>query len=206
MSTPDFNMTNLTTTDIMNTTFGPIFNESGSEDIINSNHINRRDVDSENSEALEIFGFVMIGFIAACLICMISMCIFIICSECLKDCYDNSSFRNRVRRQDSEEFDTISYSSYDSDRYLVSNVFPGNPKNLILKETSTDKINFENCINCTICLEEIQRDEKICQLPCGHVFHQECISNWHSSDANYTRSCPLCRDNMKLLEVVVHNI
>lgn len=42
--------------------------------------------------------------------------------------------------------------------------------------------------HCSICLGEYEDNEKLSKLPCGHIFHEECIDSWC---ANHTR-CPLC--------------
>lgn len=46
-------------------------------------------------------------------------------------------------------------------------------------------------IDCVICLEEVVQNGQAESLPCGHVFHQECIALWlkQSVEAN----CPICR-------------
>jgi hypothetical protein len=46
--------------------------------------------------------------------------------------------------------------------------------------------------HCSICLCEYETNERLYELPCTHVFHQECIDSWTS---NHTK-CPLC--NMEL--------
>lgn len=40
------------------------------------------------------------------------------------------------------------------------------------------------------CLAKIEKDERIRRLPCGHVFHQDCIDQWLSPAHN---TCPYCR-------------
>lgn len=42
---------------------------------------------------------------------------------------------------------------------------------------------------CAVCTEGIRFGGAAKRTPCGHVFHQDCISRWLS--VNY--SCPLCR-------------
>ncbi|KAL5227295.1 hypothetical protein ABZP36_015560 [Zizania latifolia] len=45
-------------------------------------------------------------------------------------------------------------------------------------------------VECAVCLNAVDEGEMARQLPgCGHVFHQECIDVWLSSNA----SCPVCR-------------
>lgn len=57
------------------------------------------------------------------------------------------------------------------------------------------------CINeeCSMCLESLilSPDEEglICQLPCGHCFHDECIRTW----LNRQQRCPLCKKDIKSL-------
>eukprot|EP00931_Biecheleriopsis_adriatica_P120851 TRINITY_DN95951_c0_g1_i1.p1 TRINITY_DN95951_c0_g1~~TRINITY_DN95951_c0_g1_i1.p1 ORF type:complete len:290 (-),score=35.55 TRINITY_DN95951_c0_g1_i1:43-912(-) len=40
---------------------------------------------------------------------------------------------------------------------------------------------------CYICLEAPTVDELVCQLPCGHLFHKECVHCW----LKRTAACPL---------------
>lgn len=42
---------------------------------------------------------------------------------------------------------------------------------------------------CHICLCELQPHTRVAQLPCQHVFHQECISRWLTQ---CNGKCPLC--------------
>ena len=42
---------------------------------------------------------------------------------------------------------------------------------------------------CSICLNEIKKEEDTCLIPCGHMFHDKCINKW--LDTNNT--CPVCR-------------
>jgi len=44
---------------------------------------------------------------------------------------------------------------------------------------------------CVICLEgfEIESQEKCCQTPCGHFFHEKCLKEWAKTQLD----CPTCR-------------
>jgi hypothetical protein len=44
---------------------------------------------------------------------------------------------------------------------------------------------------CNICIEEFKK--RAVQLPCKHLFHQQCIVPW----LNYNHTCPLCRYELK---------
>ncbi|GMH16520.1 hypothetical protein Nepgr_018361 [Nepenthes gracilis] len=43
---------------------------------------------------------------------------------------------------------------------------------------------------CSVCVEPFRQDSAGKQLPCGHVFHASCISDW----IFLRNSCPICRD------------
>lgn len=44
--------------------------------------------------------------------------------------------------------------------------------------------------HCAVCAEGLRLGAEVKRIPCGHVFHHDCISRWLS--VNY--SCPLCRE------------
>jgi hypothetical protein len=44
---------------------------------------------------------------------------------------------------------------------------------------------------CAICLEDLEADERIAGLSCGHGFHQRCLMRWLGRPG--TSGCPLCR-------------
>lgn len=55
------------------------------------------------------------------------------------------------------------------------------------KERATTCIQITHCI---ICLEGMNSGETVLEaLPCGHVFHTDCIRKW----ANYKSHCPIDR-------------
>ena len=47
--------------------------------------------------------------------------------------------------------------------------------------------------NCCICLDEIALGEKTVLLPCGHMFHSDCIITWLKKN----NTCPMCRFEIK---------
>lgn len=48
----------------------------------------------------------------------------------------------------------------------------------------------EKYCDCCICINDFVNNEKIIELPCGHLFHPECIINWLGK---YSHKCPLCK-------------
>lgn len=51
------------------------------------------------------------------------------------------------------------------------------------------KINEDN-INCSICMESLNKNEDAKKLQCNHLYHPECIKSYL---LNYDYKCPLCR-------------
>lgn len=47
-------------------------------------------------------------------------------------------------------------------------------------------------ICCSICLNEYASDDEVMKLPCKHIFHTPCISEW----AYLSQLCPVCRTNI----------
>lgn len=62
-----------------------------------------------------------------------------------------------------------------------------------------EKVTFQDCSEsmreCTICSEEFHQNDlvnQIVRMPCGHVYHQQCIQKW----LKISHLCPLCRYKM----------
>ena len=64
--------------------------------------------------------------------------------------------------------------------------------------------------NCSVCLEEVtqeatqdEKQQKLCLLPCKHIFHYQCLIQWileQSKERSLSRAntsllgtCPICR-------------
>lgn len=45
---------------------------------------------------------------------------------------------------------------------------------------------------CSICLEELLKGETALRIPCGHLFHEECVKDWLKK----SNECPVCRFEM----------
>ena len=43
---------------------------------------------------------------------------------------------------------------------------------------------------CAICLSAIEDGERVGDIPCGHLFHKDCLKMW----LNRRKRCPLCQD------------
>ncbi|KAJ1664620.1 hypothetical protein IW140_004013 [Coemansia sp. RSA 1813] len=47
--------------------------------------------------------------------------------------------------------------------------------------------------SCVICLEEYIVDDEVRVLPCGHVFHDQCIIPWLLRPNSKFHECPMCK-------------
>ena len=70
-----------------------------------------------------------------------------------------------------------------------------NAMNNILKQLQVTKIEDINKLNdqnkkCVICLEDFKNDDKSIYLPCFHLFHEKCITDWINMKKGF---CPFCR-------------
>jgi hypothetical protein len=45
--------------------------------------------------------------------------------------------------------------------------------------------------DCAVCLGEFELEEMVRELPCDHIFHNDCILNWFIKAKS--PACPLCR-------------
>ena len=43
--------------------------------------------------------------------------------------------------------------------------------------------------SCSVCLEDFRPEDRLITIPCGHLFHEKCLSDWLEINA----ICPLCR-------------
>lgn len=46
--------------------------------------------------------------------------------------------------------------------------------------------------HCAVCLGDYELGDRVKELPCGHLFHTQCIAQWLDSST----LCPLCRENL----------
>ncbi len=101
----------------------------------------------------------------------------------------------------------------ESDESEIDNIIQRNPE---LKEKNKDmetiikllpiselKKKFENKDNesqykCIICLEDFEIGENISTLPCTHIFHSNCITNWFKKSCE----CPLCKFEVTLKSLI----
>ena len=77
------------------------------------------------------------------------------------------------------------------DNYIHKWRFNRNLKeHLIQSETIVSNNLIGSREECSICLETYQARDKIVQLTCNHIFHNDCIREWL---LNKNNNCPMCR-------------
>ena len=59
----------------------------------------------------------------------------------------------------------------------------------VTKIEDISKLNDENK-KCIICLEDFKNNDKSIYLPCFHLFHEKCITDWINMNKGF---CPFCR-------------
>ena len=61
--------------------------------------------------------------------------------------------------------------------------------NLPLVTVTADDLLEASNKECTVCLDEQKLGSLACKLPCGHLFHKECVKDWLCRHC----ICPVCR-------------
>jgi len=58
---------------------------------------------------------------------------------------------------------------------------------------------------CTICMNEYERNSSVRALACGHTFHDECINKWfrQQTSAGNHHSCVICKARVTTLGLLV---
>lgn len=58
-----------------------------------------------------------------------------------------------------------------------------------IKVTVHDIAANEESNECSICLDELQIGQPALRIPCGHLYHEECVKDW----LRKSNECPVCR-------------
>ncbi|CAE7802192.1 Rnf103 [Symbiodinium sp. CCMP2456] len=52
---------------------------------------------------------------------------------------------------------------------------------------------------CLCCLEDFEDSSVVALLPCGHIFHEDCIMAWTIAKRRASKGCPVCRQSFLVL-------
>ncbi len=92
-----------------------------------------------------------------------------------------------VNRYDNSDIDILSGSTSLS-RSINNRSFEINQYNNFLRIKYPVIKTADKTINCcSICLDVIEKENKIYVLKCNHIFHVECLNKWNKN------TCPYCR-------------
>jgi hypothetical protein len=75
---------------------------------------------------------------------------------------------------------------------------PQDPKMKSQTFSSLPTVRARDCevYQCTICIEDVNPDESLVQLPCGHAFHALCAARWLTQAGKHAsgkrQCCPIC--------------
>ena len=111
--------------------------------------------------------------------------------EKIKRNEENLRRNEETLRKIEEEFNRIKEEVLRRIRINENN----NEINNILKQLPVNKIEDISKLNdekkrCVICLEDFQNNDKSIYLPCFHLFHEKCLTDWINVKKGF---CPLCR-------------
>lgn len=143
--------------------------------------------------------FVVVICFVFCICC--SCCVGIWTCICCKICYDNRRMEREFRllnerrlhhpnRQELIESILRHLQQLEHDVGAQTPLGSNQSKNLPKREYTKE----DNADTCAICVDEFQENVVVRELPCGHIFHPDCIDEWLS---NYSSMCPLCKDNLR---------
>lgn len=120
--------------------------------------------------------------------------------------------QNRVSSSSSDEDWTLSEDSLtdDDNNVMQSSVSPitnfdesqhiieiihQNSNPVLIETVESDDDDDDIPSKCSICLSKYELKDKKTKLPCDHLFHEKCITNWLIKNNN--KKCPLCRRVVK---------
>ena len=91
--------------------------------------------------------------------------------------------------------DSMSYEQLLQLEDNMGHVNKGLSKNQIdkLPIVKYDKDKYSENYQCIICMEEFEKKEKVKLLPCGHIFHDNCIKQWLLKQ----KTCPFCKGEIR---------
>mmetsp|Transcript_30395 Transcript_30395/g.65460 ORF Transcript_30395/g.65460 Transcript_30395/m.65460 type:complete len:144 (-) Transcript_30395:662-1093(-) len=81
----------------------------------------------------------------------------------------------------------------------IEHFFP--PERLNAKCCDEEEGGESKDTTCIICLSDIDNDEVIRSLKCGHIFHAQCIDGWWTAGSKAAcLQCPHCRQDQVTME------
>jgi len=73
-------------------------------------------------------------------------------------------------------------------------LLPPNFLDSMAKHTADE---YDDIVECCICLQELAPNTTVVQLPCKHAFHQGCAEKWLTQCPTFRfAKCPMCRQQL----------
>ncbi|KAI9136024.1 hypothetical protein BKA69DRAFT_1034042 [Paraphysoderma sedebokerense] len=71
---------------------------------------------------------------------------------------------------------------------------PPAPEDVIkeLPRVKVNQVHVDKSIDCAVCQEKYELENEVIQLPCLHLFHEDCIVPWLKNNG----TCPVCRHSL----------
>ncbi|KAL2559101.1 E3 ubiquitin-protein ligase [Forsythia ovata] len=66
-------------------------------------------------------------------------------------------------------------------------------------ENNNNDASDDSSVECAVCLCRIDEGDEVRELRCNHLYHRVCLDRWVGYGH---RTCPLCRNNLKPLQLV----
>ena len=106
-----------------------------------------------------------------------------------------SLFTNDIGEFMSEALDTQGGESVTTptSEYTINNLEYFKFKNIINNKENSDNTQEDTC---PVCQDKFNENEKCVKIPCGHVYHLDCLLPW----LNTNNTCPVCRDVINIEE------
>ena len=123
------------------------------------------------------------------------VCIWLICSCILDEC----EYRNYVFNQ-INHLSNVTNQINNNITYYNNDTFESPQMEQFLDSLTIKKLDKNvSKENCSICIDNFDKTNKIVKLPCGHYFHRDCANRWlkEKARAKQDPSCPNCRFNLK---------
>lgn len=109
------------------------------------------------------------------------------CCRLLRGCCLRRRARNNADVQGREEAAaTAAAGRVRADIHGLEQVYPSCKPRILGKRTETNTDAEESCC---VCMGNLEEGEEVRTLPCGHVFHRNCIDQWLKKSS----LCPMCR-------------
>lgn len=107
-----------------------------------------------------------------------------------------------IDEEEEELFETYNANEFMQQLFNILSQLPiaQNMEDVVITtdEKSIDELPILKCkdnieTNCSICMDNMKKDEEYIDIKCKHIFHKDCLTNYLK---NFNHICPICRDEI----------